>query len=110
VAGEKAMKKSYAVLIVGILFGAFAFGSQLTGLAQAGTTPIVRAPATKNTPAQSPTEAERGERAWQTNCSRCHYAPETLRPRITGTVIRHMRVRANLSAADEHAILQYLNP
>jgi cytochrome c5 len=50
------------------------------------------------------------ERAFQTHCSRCHYAPETLSPRITGTVVRHMRVRANLSAEDERLILSYLNP
>ena len=50
------------------------------------------------------------ERAFQANCSRCHYAPESLSPRITGTVIRHMRVRANLSAEDERMILSYLNP
>ena len=50
------------------------------------------------------------ERAFMANCSRCHYAPESLSPRITGTVVRHMRVRANLSAEDERLILQYLNP
>ena len=53
---------------------------------------------------------DRGERAFNANCSRCHYAPETLNPRITGTVIRHMRVRANLSAQDERDILHFLNP
>jgi hypothetical protein len=51
-----------------------------------------------------------GEQAFKANCSRCHNPPETLNPRITGTVIRHMRVRANLSAADEREILKYLNP
>jgi cytochrome c5 len=104
------MKRSHAVLMLGILLAAFTFGSQLTVLAQAGTTPIVPAPARKPPIAPPPTEAERGERAWQANCGRCHYAPDSLKPRITGTVIRHMRVRANLSAADERAILQYLNP
>jgi cytochrome c5 len=51
-----------------------------------------------------------GERAFQENCSRCHAAPESLSPRISGTVVRHMRVRANLSANDERLILEYLNP
>ena len=54
--------------------------------------------------------ADAGERAFQTNCGRCHYAPQSLSPRITGTVVRHMRVRANLSAEDERLILSYLNP
>lgn len=51
-----------------------------------------------------------GERKFQTNCSRCHDAPEQLSPRITGTVLRHMRVRALLSAEDERDILKYLAP
>ncbi len=58
----------------------------------------------------APVVGDPGERAFQANCSRCHNPPETLNLRITGTVIRHMRVRANLSAADERDILQYLNP
>jgi cytochrome c5 len=63
--------------------------------------PAKRIPATHSDPA---------ERAFQANCNRCHYAPETLSPRITGTVVRHMRIRANLSAEDERLILSYLNP
>ena len=51
-----------------------------------------------------------GERAFQMNCSRCHSAPEQLPASISGTVVRHMRVRANLSAEDEKAILHYLTP
>lgn len=51
-----------------------------------------------------------GERKFQANCSRCHTAPEQFSPRITGTIVRHMRVRASLSAMDERDILQYLAP
>jgi cytochrome c5 len=51
-----------------------------------------------------------GERKFQANCSRCHTAPEQLSPRIVGTVVRHMRVRASLSAQDEQDILRYLAP
>lgn len=60
--------------------------------------------------AAAPAPMEPAERAFQANCSRCHYAPETLSPRISGTVVRHMRVRANLSAEEERLILEYLNP
>lgn len=60
--------------------------------------------------APAPAHMEPAERAFQSNCSRCHYAPESLSPRITGTVVRHMRVRANLSAEEERLILSYLNP
>ena len=58
--------------------------------------------------AAAPTDP--AERAFQANCNRCHSAPETLSPRIGGTVVRHMRVRANLSAEEERLILSYLNP
>jgi cytochrome c5 len=50
------------------------------------------------------------ERAFQTHCSRCHSAPETLSPSLTGTVVRHMRVRANLSAEEERLIYSFFNP
>ncbi|HXE08837.1 MAG TPA: hypothetical protein VN612_13135 [Acidobacteriaceae bacterium] len=51
-----------------------------------------------------------GEVKFQQNCSRCHNAPQELSPRISGTVVQHMRVRASLSEADARAILQYLAP
>jgi cytochrome c5 len=83
----------------------------LVCLAQAATQtrnqPV--AAATKGTPTVHAT-MDRGERAFNANCFRCHQAPESLNPRITGTVVRHMRVRANLSAQDERDILRFLNP
>lgn len=51
-----------------------------------------------------------GERVFAQNCSRCHAAPEGFSPRISGTIMRHMRVRASLSERDEKALLQFLNP
>ena len=51
-----------------------------------------------------------GERVFQQNCSRCHTQPDGFSPRISGTVVRHMRVRASLSKHDEEALLQYFNP
>lgn len=51
-----------------------------------------------------------GERVFQANCSRCHAAPMSLSPRITGTVIMHMRTRARLSREDEQRLLKYLAP
>ena len=51
-----------------------------------------------------------GEKKFRQNCSRCHSAPDELSPRIAGTVLMHMRVRASLSAADERDILRYLAP
>jgi cytochrome c5 len=51
-----------------------------------------------------------GEQKFKQNCSRCHSTPEGFSPRISGTVVRHMRVRASLSQRDEQDILHYLNP
>lgn len=55
-------------------------------------------------------EAERGQQVFEQNCARCHSAPEGLSPRISGTVAKHMRVRANLSEADYQALLKFLHP
>jgi cytochrome c5 len=51
-----------------------------------------------------------GQRIWEENCSRCHAAPEGFSPRISGTIVRHMRVRASLSQHDEEELLRFLNP
>jgi cytochrome c5 len=61
--------------------------------------------------AQAPTADEsNGEKKFKQNCSRCHEAPQSFSPRITGTILRHMRVRASLSQQDEREILRFLNP
>ena len=61
--------------------------------------------------AQRPASTERtGQLKFQQNCSRCHEAPQGFSSRISGTILRHMRVRASLSAADEREILRFLNP
>ncbi len=49
-----------------------------------------------------------GERAYKSNCTRCHTAPPALSQRQANTVMRHMRVKANLPARDAQAIYQYL--
>jgi cytochrome c5 len=51
-----------------------------------------------------------GQRIFDQNCSRCHNAPEGFSPSISGTIVRHMRVRASLSKEDEKALLRFLNP
>jgi cytochrome c5 len=59
---------------------------------------------------QAAQSADEGERIFEQNCSRCHNAPEGFSSRISGTIVRHMRVRANLSRRDEQELLKYLNP
>lgn len=51
-----------------------------------------------------------GQRIFDQNCSRCHTAPDGFSSRISGTVARHMRVRASLSQHDEQELLRFLNP
>jgi cytochrome c5 len=58
-------------------------------------------------PAQTDS-AEYGEQAYKSNCTRCHTAPPALSQRQANTVMRHMRVKANLPARDAQAIYQYL--
>lgn len=53
---------------------------------------------------------DRGQQVFKQNCSRCHNTPEGFSPSISGTIARHMRVRASLSEADYKALLRFLNP
>jgi hypothetical protein len=66
--------------------------------------------AKKTTNIESTKPSDQGQQKFQANCGRCHAAPEQLSPSITGTVVRHMRVRASLSAQDEKDILKFLAP
>jgi hypothetical protein len=58
----------------------------------------------------SPQQDDDGERIFKQNCSRCHNEPEGFSPRISGTIVRHMRVRASLSKHDEEQLLHFFNP
>jgi cytochrome c5 len=51
-----------------------------------------------------------GEEIFDANCARCHTAPMTLSPRVTGIVVEHMRVRARMSRQEEKLLLKYLAP
>lgn len=62
-----------------------------------------------SSPQNQDVESE-GRRVFEQNCARCHNAPEGFPPSITGTIVRHMRVRANLSRHDEQVLLRYFNP
>lgn len=49
-----------------------------------------------------------GEKRFHANCGRCHAAPTKFPPRMIGTVLRHMRVRATITAEDQRFILFYM--
>ena len=79
-------------------------------LSQTPPAPKPTAQAKPATKADSAKQADVGQRKFDANCGRCHSFPQQLSPSITGTVVRHMRVRANLSAEDEKDILRFLAP
>jgi cytochrome c5 len=60
--------------------------------------------------AKSAVKQHSGERVFMANCSRCHLPPMSISPRITGTVILHMRARARLSQEDQQLLLKYMAP
>ena len=78
--------------------------------AQNASTQVKQTSAATPAKATNATMVTRGELKFQQNCNRCHNAPQELSPRISETVVMHMRVRASLSEADAKAILQYLAP
>jgi len=53
---------------------------------------------------------DEGQRVFEQNCSRCHTAPQGFSPRISGTIVHHMRVRASLSQHDQQELLRFFNP
>jgi cytochrome c5 len=64
----------------------------------------------QTTASQGSVHPDDGQRVFEQNCSRCHTAPDGFSPRISGTVLRHMRVRASLSQHDEQELLRFMNP
>jgi cytochrome c5 len=97
---------------------ALGFGALLIPFAvavQAQTKPTQQPTAPTNSQAQPASQKtgqvhSEGERIFAQNCSRCHNAPDGFSPRISGTVLRHMRVRAQLSEHDEKELLRFFNP
>jgi cytochrome c5 len=72
--------------------------------------PAPSAKSAKNVAQSQAQHDDDGARIFHQNCSRCHNTPEGFSPRISGTVVKHMRVRASLSAEDEKQLLHFLNP
>jgi cytochrome c553 len=69
-----------------------------------------QAAASTNAHANAPSQSAQGEKLFRTNCGRCHNPPESLSPREVRAVVRHMRVRAVLTAEEERLIVKFLAP
>jgi cytochrome c5 len=67
------------------------------------------APSDKQDKNGRPQPVHDGDTIFRQNCARCHNAPESFSPRVTTAVVRHMRVRANLSEEDARALLKFFN-
>jgi cytochrome c5 len=105
---EGEMKMTTKSMIGGIVV-AIALAAPVPTMLQAQSTPPK---AKQNQTAAKPNQShdDEGQRIFAQNCSRCHNAPEGFSPRIAGTVLRHMRVRAQLSEHDEKELLRFFNP
>ncbi len=101
------MRNWFPGLMIAAAIGAATLSSTqgYTQAAPAGPQPRVKQ---YQAPRNAPKENE-GERVFDQNCARCHRSPDGFSQRITGTIVRHMRVRANLSRHDEQVLLKYFN-
>lgn len=101
-------------------FFRYATALALLGLCLAGAAQTQQSqPAQKNqqsaqkqpnaTHPNNPKQSE-GQTIFEQNCARCHTPPDGFSPRISGTIVHHMRVRANLSEHDVQELLRFFNP
>jgi len=79
----------------------------------AASTAVATAPGSAHSSAVTPraNAAARleGEKRFRANCERCHAAPGKFPPRMMATIVRHMRVRANITGEDARLILNYMS-
>jgi mono/diheme cytochrome c family protein len=92
-----------------ITVGCLALGAAMAAIGQTTSSPQQSQPQAKPNAVHA-ANPDRGQQVFNQNCSRCHNAPEGFSSSISGTVARHMRVRASLSEADYKALLRFLNP
>ncbi len=97
-----------SVLVLSVLLLSFASASALATKQTSG--PAAAPSSTSSAQTQQTNPQNEGQRVFEQNCSRCHTAPESFSPRISGTIVRHMRVRASLSQHDEEELLRFFNP
>jgi cytochrome c5 len=96
---------SLRTVLIAMLY-TLAFASSLFAGAPAAKTDGAAAPAVRATDAD--TMRIEGEQRFHANCGRCHVAPQKFPPRMMATVLRHMRVRATITAEDRRLILFYM--
>lgn len=95
------MKKSIATLVCILAFATAMVAGALAGGKEGAGTPVLH-----STDPASMRVA--GEQRFHANCGRCHAAPQKFPPRMMGTILRHMRVRATITDEDRRLILYYM--
>ena len=104
--------RTHLVWLYSGLVAAAVTASSLTVRAQQPPQPSASksaAPAKTGSTRTPPTMAD-GARVYAENCSRCHNPPEGFPQQVSGTIARHMRMRASLSEQDADALLRFFNP
>jgi cytochrome c5 len=112
VAGEKEMRR-YLLFIVMVALVSGGIGraaSTPQSDAKTQQTNTKTAKTKKDTPTSNQESQPTGDDVFKAHCSRCHVPPMSISPRITGTVVMHMRTRARLSREDEIQLLKFMAP
>lgn len=91
----------FAALFCTLLLGTHGFAGAASSRKAATAEPVVRSN-------DADIMRVQGEQRFRANCSRCHAAPQKFPPRMMATVLRHMRVRATITAEDQRLILFYM--
>jgi cytochrome c5 len=105
------MSKRFLLLTTALYLGAVLAPSVSGVMAHPQAAPEGTAQANKKKNDHSSSQQQNeGQQIFEQNCSRCHNAPEGFSPNISGTIVRHMRVRASLSKHDEEELLRFFNP
>ena len=95
---------------LGMMSAALLIGAVLVLGQEPTTQPKQTAQRAQTTTSPTKNRQREGARKFQIYCGRCHNPPEQVSPRIAGSVVRHMRVRAMLSQEDAREILEHLAP
>ncbi len=94
-------------IVMTYAFAAAMLSTTLAAQAPPSTATPMRPPAATHVAQQHVNE---GQRIFEQNCSRCHNPPDGFSQHISGTVVRHMRVRANLSEHDMKVLMKFFHP
>ena len=89
------------VLLFILLLACAAFAGGSAPKKDASPIPVIR-------PSDAASMRFEGEKRYHANCGRCHATPQKFPPRMMATVLRHMRVRATITADDQRLILFYM--